>query len=253
MERERLGNVGEASFAGHFGTKTSRSSGSAHVKEVNNAKPKLLVVDDDHAVRESLRKLLEAEHYNVHTAHGGIDALNHFTFNSIDLVVLDLNLSADDGWEVFHMMAETNPFVPTIIITAESDQLERAVAAGVEALIEKPIDVSSFLKTISDLLAQTSEQRLERVCGDDKYCRYIARHSEPFLKLLNERQSTPLKLSSSLSAALSTLQIGEASDLGGNLSMASYASDSHKRKHSNESDVIDREKASRLPPILEFR
>lgn len=231
----------------------SRSIASAYAKGVENMKPKLLVVDDDHSVRESLRKLLEAEHYEVHTARGGVDALDYFTFNSTDLVVLDLNLSADDGWEVFHTMAEVNPFVPTIIITAESDQQRRAVAAGVEALIEKPIDVPAFLKTIRDLLAQTNEQRLERVCGDDKYCRYLARHSEPFLKLLNERQSTPLKLSSSLSAALSTLQVGEASDPHGNLIMASDASNSHKNSDSKEKDVIDREKAFLSFPILEFR
>jgi len=137
----------------------------------------------------------------VHTAQGGVDALGYFTFNSTDLVVLDLKLGADDGWEVFHMMSEVNPFVPTIILTAESGQRSRAIAAGVEALIEKPIDVPAFLKIIGDLLAEASERHLERICGDDKYCRYLARHSEPFLKL-NERYSTPLKLSLALSAAL---------------------------------------------------
>jgi CheY-like chemotaxis protein len=195
--------------------KASRSIGSPHAKGVGNINAKLLVVDDDHSVRESLRKLLEAEHYDVHTAKAGVDALDYFTFNSTDLVVLDLNLSTDDGWEVFHTMAEVNPFVPTIIITAESDQRRRAVAVGVEALIEKPIDVPAFLKIIRDLLAETSKGRLERICGDDRYCRYLATHSEPFLKLHNERHSMPLKLSSALSAALSPLtQADEASDHG---------------------------------------
>ena len=217
-------------------------------------KPKVLVVDDDHSVRESLAKLLEAEHYDVHPARDGVDALDYFKSNSTDLVVLDLNLGTDDGWEVFHTMAELNPFVPTVIITAEFDQRKRAVAAGVEALIEKPIDVPAFLKIISDLLAETSEQRLERVCGDDEYCRYLARHYEPFLKLLNERHSTPLKLSSALSAALPTLpRADEASDHGGNLIMASHYTDSHKPKDSNENDVIDREKAPYSRPLLEFR
>jgi len=141
-------------------------------------KPKLLVVDNDHSVRESLRKLLEAEHCDVHAARNGVDALDYFRSSSIDLVVLDLNLATDDGWKVFHTMAELNPFVPTVIITAEFDQRALAVAAGVEALIEKPIDVPAFLKIIRDLLAETSEQCLERVCGDDEYCRYVARHYE---------------------------------------------------------------------------
>ena len=162
---------------------------------------------DDHSVRESLKKLLETEHYDVHPARNAVDALEHFRSNQTDLVVLDLNLGTYDGWKVFHTMAAQNPFVPTVIITAEFDQRERAVAAGVEALIEKPIDVPVFLKIISDLLAETSEQRLERVCGDDEYCRYVARHYEPLLSLLNERHSAPLRLSSALNAVLSTLPV----------------------------------------------
>jgi len=216
-------------------------------------KPKLLVVDNDHSVRESLRKLLEAEHYDVHAARNGVDALDYFRSSSIDLVVLDLNLATDDGWKVFHTMAELNPFVPTVIITAEFDQRALAVAAGVEALIEKPIDVPAFLKIIRDLLAETSEQCLERVCGDDEYCRYVARHYESFLRLLNEQHSAPLKLSSALNAVLSTLPpAGEASD-GGNLIMASHASDSHKPKDSYENDVIATEKRAHSHPLLQCR
>jgi CheY-like chemotaxis protein len=157
-------------------------------------KPKLLVVDDDRSVRESLRKLLEAESYDVYPAADGIDALNHFKSKPTDLVVLDLNLSAGDGWKVFHTMTEVNPFVPTVIITAEFDQRERAVAAGVEALIEKPIDVPAFLEIISSLLAETSERRLKRVRGDEHYCRYMGRDHEAFLRDLENRYSAPLKM-----------------------------------------------------------
>ena len=197
-------------------------------------KPKLLVVDDDHSVRESLKKLLETEHYDVHPARDGGEALDYFRSSPIDLVVLDLNLGTDDGWKVFHTMAELNPFVPTVIITAEFDQRERAVAAGVEALIEKPIDVPIFLKIISDLLAETSEQRLERVCGNDEYCRYVARHYEPFLSLLSERHSAPLKFSTALNTALLTLSLaGEATDRDGNLAVVRDSfSDSHKPNNS---------------------
>jgi len=217
-------------------------------------KPKLLLIDDDHSVRESLRKLLEAENYDVYPAVDGIDALDQFKTKPSDLVILDLNLGTGDGWKIFRTMAELNPFVPTVIITAEFDQREDAVAAGVEALIEKPINVPVFLKIISDLLAETGEQRLERVCGNDEYCRYVARHYEPFLKLLNERHSAPLKLSSALNAVLSNLPlVGGASGHGGNLIMASHASDSHKPKDSYENGVIDKEQAPHSRPLLECR
>src|SRR5687768_15678250 len=116
-------------------------------------KSKLLVVDNDFSVRESLKKLLESQRYDVYPAAGGVDALDYFRSERTDLVVLDLNLGRDDGWQVFRTMTEHNPFVPTVILTAEFDQQDRAIAAGVEALIEKPIDVPVFLKIISDLLA----------------------------------------------------------------------------------------------------
>jgi DNA-binding response OmpR family regulator len=216
-------------------------------------KPKLLVVDDDDSVRESIRKLLEAEHYDVYAVRDGVAALDYFKCNSTDLVVLDVNLSADDGWEVFHTMTEVNSFVPTIIITAECDQRARAVTAGVEALIEKPIDVPAFLKVVSDLLAQFREQRLERACGDDRYCRYLPRHSEPFSKLLNERHTMPLELSSALRAALPPLLwADQISADGRNLIMSSHASDSRKRRTPMQTRSLTTKTRSIPPPAGEF-
>lgn len=159
-------------------------------------KHKLLVIDDDHSVRESLTKLLEAEHYEVYPARDAVDAMEIFGSKPIDLVVLDINLGADNGWKVFEAMTIKNPFVPTIVITAECGQREQAVALGVEALIEKPIDVPAFLETIRELLAETTEAKLKRICGDDAYCRYIGRHYEPYLRMLQKRYAAPLRVSS---------------------------------------------------------
>lgn len=156
-------------------------------------KPKLLVVDDDRSVRESLRKLLEAQNYEVFPARDASEALEHFNAHRIDLVVLDINLGADNGWKVFEAMTIANPFVPTIVITAEWGQREKGVALGVEGLIEKPIDVPIFLNLIRDLLAETTEAKLKRICGNDAYCRYVGRHYEPYLRMLQERYNAPFK------------------------------------------------------------
>lgn len=160
-------------------------------------KPKLLVVDDDRSVLESLTKLLEAEHYEVYPARDAIEAMEYFNSKPIDLVVLDINLGVDNGWKVFETMTITNPFVPTIVITAEWGQREQAVTLGVEGLIEKPIDVPAFLKMIRELLAETTEAKLKRICGNDAYCRYIGRHYEPYLRMLQQRYAAPLRMVSS--------------------------------------------------------
>lgn len=159
-------------------------------------KPKLLVVDDDHSVCESLRKLLEAQNYVVFPARNAREALDHFDSHPIDLVVLDINLGADNGWKVFEAMTAKNPFVPTIVITAEWGQREQGVTLGVEGLIEKPIDVPAFLKMIRELLAETTEAKLKRICGNDAYCRYIGRHYEPYLRMLQKRYTAPLRMAS---------------------------------------------------------
>lgn len=145
-------------------------------------KAKLLVVDDDHSVLASLKKLLEAEHYEVYPAQDATEAIEKFESNRIDLVILDINLGAENGWQVFQDMTVTNPFVPTIIITAEWGQREKAVALGVEGLIEKPVDVPVFLEMIRDLLAESTEEKHERICGREEYCRFVPRHYEPYLR-----------------------------------------------------------------------
>lgn len=159
-------------------------------------KRKLLVVDDDRSVSTSLKKLFEGEGFEVFMAWDAAHAMAHCKANSIDLVVLDINLGTDDGWSVFQAMVDINPLVPTVVITAEYGQRDRAIAAGVEALIEKPIDVPSLLELVDRLLAEDSEGRLRRVCGEESYCRYVAKDYATFLKLLEERRSAPLHLPS---------------------------------------------------------
>jgi DNA-binding NtrC family response regulator len=165
-------------------------------------KTKILVIDDNDSVRASLVKLLEMEDYEVVQARNGSEGIDIFQSSSVDLVVLDVNLAEENGWSVFETMKELNPFVPTIVITAEFDQRQNAVAAGAEALIEKPMDVAAFLEIAQELLAETSHKRLERVCGDDEYCRFVAGYYAPYLSRLDERHSVPLTLSGSLRAAL---------------------------------------------------
>lgn len=158
-------------------------------------KKTILIVDDDASVRDSLKKLLKAEGYRVLTAPDSAEALELFMREAIDLVVMDVNLGKEDGWETFERMAATNGTVPTVIVTAEFGQRDRAIAAGVEALIEKPMDVPVFLKIVEHLLGAHRDGKLERVFGDERYCRYVNRSSDAFRQDLARRCSTPLNMS----------------------------------------------------------
>jgi DNA-binding NtrC family response regulator len=135
-------------------------------------KKKVLVVDDDDSVRESLKKVLQDAGYDVVLAAGGLEAATRFEPAEIDLLLLDLNLPNQSGWDLFEHLTTRHPFVPVIIITGMPNQYRTALAAGAGALFEKPVEVPTLLKTMEDLLAEPNEQRLRRLCGHMEDTRY---------------------------------------------------------------------------------
>ncbi|MEI7938946.1 MAG: response regulator [Verrucomicrobiota bacterium] len=138
-------------------------------------KKNILVVDDDPQVRESLRKVLQAEGYEVMLAANGQEGLEQFDSQHIDLLLLDLNLPAKSGWDLFERFSSTNPLLPIIIITGRHNQYNLAAAAGVGALMEKPLDVPLLFQTIAALLVEPAEARLKRLVGLNNDVRYAPR------------------------------------------------------------------------------
>ena len=130
-----------------------------------------MVLDDDEQIRQSLLKLLRSEGYEVVLASEGTEALDKLERHHVDLLLLDLNLPNKSGWDVFERVTSANPLLPIIIITGRQKQSELAVAAGVGALMQKPLDVPLLLKTISDLLLESTEKRLKRLAGVEQSTR----------------------------------------------------------------------------------
>ncbi len=126
---------------------------------------RVLVVDDDESVRQSLGKVLQVAGYEVVLAAGGLEAAVRFDTHPIDLLLLDLGLPNQSGWDVFERLTTLHPFVPVIIITGLPNQYRTALAAGVGALFEKPVEVPALLTRMEELLAESAEMRLRRVAG----------------------------------------------------------------------------------------
>lgn len=158
-------------------------------------KKKVLVVDDDSSVRESLSKVLRDEDYEVVVAADGQQAVERFEEEKIDLLLLDLGLPIKSGWEAFERITRENPFVPIIIITGQANQYPVAAAAGVGALMEKPLEASCLLQTMRELFAESPQARLRGLCGYAQDARYIPCDSAMFLRKLRERQSVRLDIS----------------------------------------------------------
>lgn len=129
-------------------------------------KTKVLLVDDDSSVVAALAGVLRSEGYDVIVAFDGHAALQHFhTVGGASIVLLDLNMPIKSGWDTFGQLTAINPLLPIIVITARPDQYPLAAAAGVAALMEKPLDIPLLLETMRKLLAEPSEVRLARIAG----------------------------------------------------------------------------------------
>jgi CheY-like chemotaxis protein len=82
-----------------------------------NSKHKVLVVDDDAAVRESLTMLLTAEGYEVSSAENGFDALLQLKTSTPDVITSDLNMPQMSGFEFLSVARRRFPHMPVIAIS----------------------------------------------------------------------------------------------------------------------------------------
>jgi CheY-like chemotaxis protein len=126
---------------------------------------RILLVDDDPAVRDSLNDVLVAEGYVVTPAENGQQALDLVNQSGFDLALLDLNMPVKNGWDTFEQLTREYPLLPIVIVTARPNQFFTAVSAGVGALMEKPMDIPALLQTMRRLLAENPEKRLARLVG----------------------------------------------------------------------------------------
>jgi DNA-binding response OmpR family regulator len=111
-------------------------------------KRSLLVVDDDRAVREAITRVLEAEDYNVSSAACSKDAFRHFSEKKIDIVLLDLSLGQEQGWEIFHALRKCQRDLPIIVISARADELAHSSVNDASGVLEKPFDVPLLLNLL---------------------------------------------------------------------------------------------------------
>jgi len=144
---------------------TSSRTTSTRARSTHRPGKRILLVDDDSTVRDSLNNVLQSEGYLVIPADNGQQALDLANKSSVDLVLLDLNMPVKNGWDTFEQLTREHPLIPVIIATARPNQLFTAINAGVGALLEKPMDIPMLLRTMEKLLAETAEQRLARLAG----------------------------------------------------------------------------------------
>jgi DNA-binding NtrC family response regulator len=119
-------------------------------------KSKILVVDDEEALRTVLSGELVSEGYDVRTAADGDDAISNLQKESFDLVLLDIKMPRMNGFEVLKFVKEKYPRTRVVMLTGFAD-LKNAIESkklGAEDFVSKPYDLVDLLTTIERVLSE---------------------------------------------------------------------------------------------------
>src|SRR5206468_12889838 len=131
--------------------------------------PTILLVDDEDAVQKLLAYPLEREGYRVVPARDGQEALDLFSAESPDLVVLDITLPRLDGLEVCKRLRARST-VPIIMLTARDDELDKIVGLelGADDYITKPFSIREFRSRIRALLRRAQQPHVPPGEADER-------------------------------------------------------------------------------------
>ncbi|MBA2954869.1 response regulator [Nocardioides sp. MAH-18] len=126
-------------------------------------KPRVLVVDDDKAVRESLRRSLEFNGYTVALAGDGAEALAAIAATAPDVVVMDVMMPRLDGLEATRALRAAGHDLPILVLTARDavgDRVE-GLDAGADDYLTKPFALQELLARLRALLRRVPREELE--------------------------------------------------------------------------------------------
>jgi two-component system response regulator MprA len=121
---------------------------------------RILVVDDDRAVRESLRRSLAFNGYTVDLAEDGVEALEAIANERPDALVLDVMMPRLDGLEVCRQLRSTGDDLPILVLTARDTVSERVsgLDAGADDYLPKPFALEELLARLRALLRRTGPE-----------------------------------------------------------------------------------------------
>jgi len=119
--------------------------------------PTVLLVDDNAPLRRSMKRILEADGFEVHASATAAEAIETSeTFDGpIDALVTDLLLPGMDGFEIGRRLRERRPDLRVIIVTGDVDRAHRDVRASVvDGIVRKPFDAAALIEQVRRAIEQ---------------------------------------------------------------------------------------------------
>jgi DNA-binding NtrC family response regulator len=115
---------------------------------------KILIVDDEESLINSLSHVLTLEGYTLITANDGDTAIQIVKDQHCDAIILDIKMPGKDGFEVLQFVKQHDPSVKVIMLTGYNDLANamRSKKIGADDFIGKPYDISEVLTTLQRLL-----------------------------------------------------------------------------------------------------
>jgi DNA-binding response OmpR family regulator len=128
---------------------------------------KILIVDDDPEVRLGLHIRLKANNYEVIFAADGMASIAEARKHMPDLIILDLGLPAGDGFSVMARLKANDSLslIPVIVVSARdrNANMDRALKAGANTFLQKPVDNAELLAVIRQALGEVPQKEKPEV------------------------------------------------------------------------------------------
>ena len=131
---------------------------------------RVLIVEDEARLAETLRDLLELEHYTADISHDGESGLDNALSDIYDLVILDVMLPKKDGFSILRELRQAGKTVPVLMLSARSELSDRVegLDRGADYYLTKPFEPKELLACVRALTRRAPELRDTGVlsCGD---------------------------------------------------------------------------------------
>ena len=151
-------------------------------------KPRILVIDDEAAIRDSLRMILEYEHYEFTGAASGQDGIAQVQRDRPDLVLLDIKMPGMDGMETLRKLHAIDATLPVVMISGHGTTATavEAIRSGATDFLDKPLSSERVIVTIQNTLKQSELRQENRELKLAMEARYEIVGNSPALRRVLE-------------------------------------------------------------------